>query len=616
LNPKVSSRLTASAQDTNTPAPSGELVEVEVAELVVSCLAQAGVEYVFGVPGGAVEPIYNALARSARQGGPRPVVARHEAGAAYMADGYARETGKLGVCLSTSGPGATNLLTGIACARGSSVPLLALTGQPALPLFGRNALQDSSCAGVDIVGIFAHCTRYSSLVSHVEQAETKIVSAILQALRKPCGPSHLSFPVDILRSLVTPSSADSELSKLFLYKPCMIDERAVDALESELLTASRIVFFIGDGAAEAVDSIMTLIELSGALFVTTPDAKGLVNPRHHAYRGVFGLGGHLSAQQALVDAPELIVAFGTGFSEFASNGWSKHLLNKRLIHVDDSEDNLIRSPMSKLHVRGHMRAICERLIAAWPPRSGEQVSRSAPAASAAPNASRVTLQAPAEYESAAAPIKPQRLMKELSERFPPNTRFLADAGNSLMWTAHYLQPYNRRGTGPREQRRAGGSERRSGTSSWLRMTLEFAPMGWAIGAAVGVARGNPHGPVVCITGDGSYLMSGQEITTAAEEKLPVIFVLLNDHAYGMVMHGQRLAGAEPIAYELTHVDFRKMAQSMGIPAYVVDAPSDFEHIDFAAMLQRKGPTLLDVRIDRNEVPPMNLRLQTLGSLSA
>jgi acetolactate synthase-1/2/3 large subunit len=148
------------------------------------------------------------------------------------------------------------------------------------------------------------------------------------------------------------------------------------------------------------------------------------------------------------------------------------------------------------------------------------------------------------------------------------------------------------------------------------MTLEFAPMGWAIGAAVGVARGNPHCPVVCITGDGSYLMSGQEITTAVEENLPVIFVLLNDHAYGMVMHGQRLAGAEPIAFELPQVDFRRMAESMGVPAHVIHAPADFDRIDFTELLQRPGPTLLDVRIDREEVPPMLLRLKTLGSLTA
>lgn len=613
VNPKFSSLLTASENDALAPAPHDQLVQVEVAELIVACLEQAGVEYVFGVPGGAVEPIYNALARSARQGGPRPVVARHEAGAAYMADGYARETGRLGVCVTTSGPGATNLLTGIACAQGSSVPLLALTGQAALPLFGRNALQDSSCAGVDIVGIFAHCTRYSSLVSHVDQAETKVVSAILHALRKPFAPTHLSFPVDVLRSLVLPKSAAHDLSKLFRERPSLIDERAVDALEGELVAASRIVFFIGDAAGEAVDSIMTLVELCGALFVTTPDAKGLINPRHHAYRGVFGLGGHASAQQALADSPDLVVAFGTGFTEFASNGWSKDLLNRRLVHVDESEDNLIRSPLSKLHVRGRMRAICDRLIAAWPPRS--YVNRRV--AVDVSNDSPVTLQAPEKYDSDATPIKPQRLMKELSERFPPATRFLADAGNSMIWTAHYLQPRNRRGgSGARAKLRSRSRERRSGTASWLRMTLEFAPMGWAIGAAVGIARGSPHGPVVCITGDGSYLMSGQEITTAVEEKLPVVFVILNDHAYGMVMHGQRLAGAEPIAFELTHVDFRRMAESMGIAAYVVDSPADFEQIDFDAMLAREGPTLIDVRIDREEVPPMMLRLKTLGSVSA
>jgi acetolactate synthase I/II/III large subunit len=586
------------------------LVQLQVAELIVAYLEEAGVEYVFGVPGGAVEPIYDALARSSRRGGPRPVVARHESGAAYMADGYARETGKLGVCLATSGPGATNLLTGIASARGSSVPLLALTGQTALPFFGRNALQDSSCAGVDIVGIFAHCTRYSSLVSHVDQTETKLAHAILHALREPHGPTHLSFPVDVLRSLVTRRSSGHELSKLFRDKPSLLDEQAVKELGAELARASRIVFFIGDAGAEAVDSIMALVELSGALFVTTPDAKGLVNPRHPAYRGVFGLGGHASAEQALADVPELIVAFGTGFSEFASRAWSKDVLNARLIHVDESEDHLIRSPLSKLHVRGRIRAVCDRMIAAWRPRDnvdGRAVSRLDPAPG-------VALQAPDKYGSDATPIKPQRLMKELSERFPPGTRFLADAGNSVMWAAHYLQPWNRRGGGTEGMRRSPPGERRAGTASWLRMTLEFSPMGWAIGAAVGVARANSRGPVVCITGDGSYLMSGQEITTAAEEQLPVVFVILNDHAYGMVMHGQRLSGAEPIAYELTRVDFRKMAQSMGIAAHAVDSPADFAAIDFGALLARKGPTLIDVRIDREEVPPMMLRLETLGSV--
>ncbi|MDB5050886.1 MAG: acetolactate synthase large subunit [Fibrobacteres bacterium] len=591
-------------------------VPLEAAELIVSCLERAGVEFVFGVPGGAVEPLYNALARSARRGGPRPVVARHESGAAFMAEGYARETGRLGVCMTTSGPGATNMITGIACAYTNNVPLLALTGQPALPSFGKGALQESSCTGVDVVGMFAHCTRYNSLVSHIDQVETKLVNAILHALRKPNGPAHLSIPVDILRSLVIPKHAGHELPALLRHRPSLMDDRTVTLLDAELSAASRIVFLIGEGAAEAVDSIMTLVNLTGALFITTPDAKGLINPFHEAYRGVFGFGGHASAEGALKADPDLVVAFGTGFGELASSGWCKSILNNRLIHVDESEENLIRSPMAKLHVRGRLRTICEKMIAARQPFTGE-ATRGAPSASGIPHGYGVSLQASEQYHSDATPIKPQRLMKELSKRFPPTTRFLADTGNSMIWAAHYLQPWNRRGIGHRVKPIGYvEGERRSGTANWLRIALEFAPMGWAIGAAIGIARGNPRCPVVCITGDGSYLMSGQEITTAAEEKLAVIFVILNDHAYGMVMHGQRLAGAEPIAYELTRVDFRKMAEAMGVPGHVIESPEDFDRIDFAAMLSRKGPTLLDVRIDREEVPPMMLRLKTLGSVKA
>jgi acetolactate synthase-1/2/3 large subunit len=238
--------------------------------------------------------------------------------------------------------------------------------------------------------------------------------------------------------------------------------------------------------------------------------------------------------------------------------------------------------------------------------------------------SQVKLDSPEKQWSDAIPIKPQRLMKELSERFPASTRFVVDAGNSMIWAPHYLQPYDRREHGDRRHRTdedrelpiRASCERRSPHSSWLRLALEFAPMGWAIGAAVGIARANPRGPVVCITGDGSYLMSGQEISTAAEENLPIVYVILNDHAYGMVMHGQRLAGAEPIAYELPHVDFCKMAEAMGVAAHVIESPADFDRVDFDRLVSRGGPTLLDVRVDREEQPPMTMRLKTLGSVKA
>jgi acetolactate synthase-1/2/3 large subunit len=184
-------------------------------------------------------------------------------------------------------------------------------------------------------------------------------------------------------------------------------------------------------------------------------------------------------------------------------------------------------------------------------------------------------------------------------------------GNSIVWAVHCLQAQDRRlqpGIGE------PGTERRSGTANWLRVVMNFCPMGWSLGAANGIALGRRDCPVVCIVGDGSYLMSGQEISVAAAERLSIIFIVLNDGALGMVKHGQRFAHAEPIAFELPKVDYRLLAQSMGIPGHVILTPQELEALDFDAMLQRKGPTLLDVRIDGEEVPPMVVRMKTLGTL--
>jgi acetolactate synthase-1/2/3 large subunit len=159
----------------------------------------------------------------------------------------------------------------------------------------------------------------------------------------------------------------------------------------------------------------------------------------------------------------------------------------------------------------------------------------------------------------------------------------------------------------------GRQTRRGQNAGWLRVTMDFAPMGWAIGGAVGTALANPRCPVVCLTGDGSFLMNGQEITVAKAMGSTVLFVILNDSALGMVKHGQRLAGAEPIGFELPEIDYRRLAESMDIPAYVVRSPEDLDCLDLQAILKRKGPTLLDVRVDGEEVPPMGLRMQALGT---
>jgi len=582
---------------------------MEMADLLVAYLEQIGVEYVFGIPGGAIEPLFNAMARSQRRGGLRPVVARHETGAAFMADGYARATGKLGVCCATSGPGSTNLITGVACAHDNNIPLLAISGLPALPSFGRGAFQESSDSGVNAFSMFSHCTRYNAMVTHPGQFERKLSNALMTAHQSPGGPAHLAIPLDILRSPASSAIPSYDLASLFKQKPLLIDERAIQALKAELQRAPRSVFVIGAACGEAIEAIMQLVELSGALFVTTPDAKGFVNPRHPAYCGVFGFGGHASAVALLASAPDIVLAFGTGFSELISSGWCDSLLNSRLVHIDNSEENLLRSPMARLHVRGHIRSVCERLIELLDSGSATELNEFRKSARDLHPAG-VLLHAAESYTSDAAPIKPQRLMKTLSERFPPTTRFISDMGNGIVWTTHYLQPHDRR-TQPRPSGHA--SERRSGRASWLRVVMNFCPMGWSIGTSVGIALGNRDYPVVCVAGDGTCLMNGQEITVAAMENLTIIFVILNDSALGMVKHGQRLSNAEPIGYDLPKVDFCKLAAAMRIPGHIIRTPQELDALDFDAMLKRKGPTLLDVRIDGEEEPPISVRIKTLGT---
>jgi acetolactate synthase-1/2/3 large subunit len=585
----------------------------EVADLLVAYLEQIGIEYVFGVPGGAIEPLYNALARSERRGGIRHILARHEAGAAFMADGYARETGKIGVCCSTSGPGATNLITGVACAYENNVPMLVITGQPALPSFGKNPLQESSCTGINTLGMFRHCTRYNSLVSHPKQMEAKLISALQRAVRPPHGPSHLSVPVDVFRS-PSPHQTPSYDLRTLLAASSLVDDDAIEALRRMLQESRQAVLLIGSGCGEAIGSILQFAAQHDIPFVTTPDGKGLVNPRHPLFRGVFGFGGHNSADAALREkSVDLVLAIGTSMGEWNSGGWCESLLNERLVHIDESEENLSRTPMARLHVRGRIQSVFNRLNAytSDTPRLVDIDDE----ADLSEWSSHPMLAAPEKYESDATPIKPQRLMRELGLMFPPTTRFLADTGNSVSWAVHYLNPPVDRRLGERRlasKRKISRGQRKT-DGGWLRVTMNFASMGWAIGGAIGTAAANPDAPVVCITGDGSMLMSGQEISVAVAEGLCIVFVVLNDRSLGMVRHGQRLAGAEQIGCNLPPTDFAALARALGAEAHTLSSPEDFARLDTAAICARKGPTLLDVHIDPNEVPPMNVRMRVLNN---
>jgi acetolactate synthase-1/2/3 large subunit len=584
----------------------------EYGDLLLLYLEQLGVEFVFGVPGGAIEPLYNALARSERRGGTRAIVSRHETGAAFMAHGYFSNSGKLGVCCSTTGPGATNLLTGVASAYENNVPMLVITAQTALSKFGRGALQESSDTAVNTVGMFQYCTGYNSLISHHDQFERKLTAALMQAFYTQT-PSHISIPVDILRRPLSVNQPAYRISEL-MNKSSLTDETAVENLYQLLVNAKKPLFVIGDACAEGVASVLQVAGILQTLIVTTPHGKGLVSPYHPMYRGVIGYAGHKAAMETITDPDvDLIVAVGTSLSERINDGRDIYpFLAGKLVHVEEHEFRFTRSPMAKMHIRGNISTVFGRLLERM--YRSEKIKEIYPKPDGCKNyietlkSAEKNLQRHFEVDqpkaclSNARPIKPQRLFTELPNFFPSSTIYLADPGASMCWAIHYLHPKDRRISGERQIR-----------TNLFQASMEFSSMGWSIGASVGVALAKPENPVVCIVGDGSWLMCGQEVTVAKQHNLNIIFMILNDSALGMVKHGQKLANAEAIGYQLPDIDYCKYAESIGIKGYRIEKPEDLNKLDIDRMLKARQPVILDVYIDPDEIPPMKARVSALQS---
>jgi acetolactate synthase-1/2/3 large subunit len=368
--------------------------------------------------------------------------------------------------------------------------------------------------------------------------------------------------------------------------------------------------------------------------IVTPHSKGFVSSYHPCFKGVFGLSGHHSAELVLADpATDCVLAIGCSLGEWATAGWDrKALLNSRLVHIDSNPENFRNSAMARLHVLGDPGEVFERvetLIGDALRARGGPVAPARPAkpslhliadkpAQPVPNC---TLDEPAEWHSDAAPIKPQRLMRELPNLLPAGTRYITDGTSAKGWALHYLHIPDRRVA---ERRSANGAlqhrsalppraaDRRTDAAGLVRTSMEFSCMGWAIGHSLGAACARRDTPVVCLTGDGSMLMNGQEITVAAEHRLPVFYVVLNDSAMGTIRHGQILGGAEQIGWELPEVDFALMAKAMGVHGYTVRAPKDLHDIDWHGLWQRGEPAVIDVKIDREAVPPIKQRMKSLG----
>jgi acetolactate synthase-1/2/3 large subunit len=567
---------------------------IENGDLILNYLDRLGIEFVFGVPGGSIEPFYNALARSERKGGPKAILARHEAGAAFMADGYARATGKIGVCCSTSGPGATNLITGVASAYADSIPLLVITAQPAIEKFGLGAFQEGSCTGINTVSMFESCTRYNTLVSHPAQLENKLLQAISFTKSNRSGPAHLSIPLDIMRAKVEPRYGVQHL-RAFINHDVVTSEQGLNLLLKYLSDAKKVTFVVGEGCACAVNQLLELVELQNWLMVTTPMAKGLISDFHPLYRGVFGLGGHESAREALLpDNADYVVVVGTALDEVTTGGWdTEAVLSNRMIHISQNSEHLSRSVLAKACILGSPKLLLEQLFNQIPKSEKRHQIEYLSGTDGFPM--HVKYHDKDVCFQNTSPVKPQALYWTLSQICPSNTYVLMDTGNSFLWGIHYWQTHNKSGD----------------EDNLFHIGMGFASMGWAIGASIGMALGD-KAPVICFTGDGSVLMSGQEMTVAKEHNLNILFVILNDSHLGMIKHGQQLGGAENVGNVLPKVDFAAMARAMGLQGHTINKITDLDAIGIDDIFKQEGPCVLDVIIDANEIPPMGSRMKVLA----
>jgi acetolactate synthase-1/2/3 large subunit len=584
-DPRVKSVLSPKS---NGDGIVGRLPHCKAAEYLVDALADAGVRYIFGVIGGTVFPFFTAtIGRQAEI-----VMTKHEAGAAFMADGYARASGGLGACVSTSGPGATNLITGVAAAFADSIPIAVFTGQVATKSFGRGALQESSSEGVDIVDVFKQVTRYSTLVFRSDRLPATWQKALRMALGGRPGPVHLSLPPDVQEQQIErPTRVEPITNRLRTF-----DRSAIKQAALHLLRARRPAILAGhgsilSGASEEIRAIAELLEIPVA---TTPKGKGTFPEDHRLSLGPFGYSGSPLAQWYLLESGvDVLLAVGTSLNEWGTMGWDRRLQpSEALLHVDVDPYEIGKNYRVTVPVIGDAKVglteLCYEIrrqqhrYLHWRRRNG----------SLEPPPDRPRFLNAEVMNSDAVPIKPQRLMRDLQEALPRDALVFVDGGANRSWAIHYWQSLY-----PRTFFCATG----------------MASMGFGVAGAIGGKFAAPDRVVVSITGDGGFLMHGMEVSTAVHYRKQVIWVVLNDAGYGMAYHALRMLDLPDVATRYPRVDCVRVAEGLGAQAFHIREPGQINPRFMQAILDSGRPTVLDVEIDPDEVAPFGGRLETLGN---
>ncbi len=558
-------------------------MKLKFADVLLKYLEAEGVEYVFGVPGTTVVPFLAAFNRTQSV---KPILTKHEEGAAFMADGYARVKNTIGACFSTSGPGATNLVTGVANAYMDNIPLLVITGQVETTMQGKGAFQDSSKAGIDSVKMFEPITKSSSMIINHHKAIEDLQSALRRALTGKRGPVHLTIPKDI-------QGADVEFGEVttatYRFNPEYFDRRLVINAVEELVRAKCPAMIVGSGAVTsgACNEIRELAEMLSIPVATTPKAKGAFPEDHPLALGVLGLCGSPLAE-ALLKSGEVDVLFviGASLNQITTLTWDTRLApQKCLIHVNIDPTELGKSYTTHVPLVGDAHTIISemnfRLLRYLSENENRWKEREKILLRFRSQNGMYT--DPEKLYSDAMPLKPQRLIHELQESLPADAILFVDVGNLITWATHYMQIKH------------PGS---------LITPFGMLSMGYGIAASIGGKLAAGPRPVVCAAGDGCFLMNGMEIATAVSYDIPVVFVIVRNNKLGLVNDLQTFVlGKNTVATRFKPIDAAKVAAGLGAESCKADRPGELKTILPQAISSGKV-VVIDCFVDPEEVPPL------------
>jgi acetolactate synthase-1/2/3 large subunit len=536
------------------------------AQVIIDFLKSAGTEVIFGYPGGQVIPLYDALYDS----GLRHVLARHEQGAIHAADGYARASGKVGVVIATSGPGATNLVTGLATAHMDSVPLLAITGQVPTTSLGNDSFQEA-----DIYGISIPITKYNYLVKDPALLPSILQEAHYLAGSGRCGPVLVDIPKDIQTTLITAASGPSDLPDK--QNGSRFSEQQLEAMIEALTLSQRPVIYLGGGATltGVGPDILTLAEKLDIAVVTTLQAKGVFPDSHPLSLGLPGMHGSKYANLAINES-DLIVGLGVRFDDRVVGNVRRFAPLARIVHVDIDPAEIGKRLAVDVAVVGDLREVLPKVLAKIKKSSRPEWRQ---------RLTELRTLYPMEVPASSGTIKPQAAIKTLSDLCNGGAIVVTDVGQHQMWAAQYFQCEQ-----PRHFLSSGG----------------LGTMGYGLPAAIGAQLARPDRPVVLVTGDGSFQMNIQELATVVENELPVKIMLINNGCLGMVRQWQQFFFNRRYSQTVFRYnpDFAGLAKAYGLDSKKISKPKEVDRaLDW--LINNPGPTFLEVEVDTEEnVLPM------------